>query len=255
LTLLAMMMLIIGLADPHIALTQKKKGANIVLAIDTSGSMQAEDYSPNRLESAKKSAETLIDSLNPEDAIGVVTFSDGVTTAAYMSPLKEKTKEKMKAIQPKGGMTAIGDGLGLAIDMASAIPNKKKVVILLSDGVNNAGVITPDEAIAFAKSQDISVYTIGVGSEQPVLLGYDWYGSPQYAELDEATLKKIAEQTGGEYYKAVSSETLERIYATMPEKIKREEEDTSIKDWFIMAALLAIMAEVYMRYGRYRIFP
>ena len=255
LTLLSIAMLFIGLADPHIALTQKKKGVNVVLAIDTSGSMGAQDYEPNRLESAKKSARTLVESLNPEDAVGIVVFSDGAATTAYISQLRERTKEKLAAVELKGGRTAIGDGLGLAIDMVTSIPNKKKVVILLSDGVNNAGVITPEEAIEFAKSESIMVYTIGVGSEEQMILGYDWFGNPQYAELDEGTLKKIAQKTGGEYYKAVNSETLEEIYAKLPEKIKREKENTSIKNWFIMAALLLIGTEMYLRYGRYRIFP
>ena len=244
---------IIGFADPHIPLEQTKEGVNVVLVIDVSGSMQAEDYPPNRLESAKRSAEILLDSLQPKDNAGIVTFETGSTTAAYLSPYKDKVIEKLRDISPRDGKTAIGDGLSLGIDMATSVPNKQKVVILLSDGVSNAGVITPREAIAFAKSNDIQVYTIGLGSENKVILGYDFFGRAQYAELDETTLKAIAENTGGKYFKSIDSKTLENIYKNISKDIKREQEDTSIKDWFFMASLGLFLVQIYMRYGKGRI--
>jgi len=246
-------LMIIGFADPHIPLEQTKEGVNVVLVIDVSGSMQAEDYPPNRLESAKSSAETLLDSLQPKDNAGIVTFETGASTAAYLSPYKDKVIEKLRAISPRDGKTAIGDGLSLGIDMATSVPNKQKVVILLSDGVSNAGVITPGEAIAFAKSNDIQVYTIGLGSENRVILGYDFFGRAQYAELDETTLKAIAENTGGKYFKSIDSETLENIYKNISKDIKREQEDTSIKDWFFTTSLGLFLVQIYMRYGRGRV--
>lgn len=246
-------LMIIGFADPHIPLEQTKEGVNVVLVIDVSGSMQAEDYPPNRLESAKSSAEILLQSLQPKDNAGIVTFETGATTAAYLSPYKDKVIEKLRDILPREGKTAIGDGLSLGIDMATSVPNKQKVVILLSDGVNNAGVISPMEAIAFAKSNDIQVYTIGLGSEKKVVLGYDFFGRAQYAELDEATLKAIAENTGGKYFKSIDSQTLENIYKNISKDIKREKEDTSIKDWFFAASLGLFFAQIYMRYGKGRI--
>ena len=246
-------LMIIGFADPHIPLEQTKEGVNVVLVIDDSGSMQAEDYPPNRLESAKKSAEILLNSLQPKDNAGIVTFETGATTAAYLSPYKDKVIEKLRDILPRDGKTAIGDGLSLGIDMATSVPNKQKVVILLSDGVNNAGVITPSEAIAFAKSNNIQVYTIGLGSENKVVLGYDFFGRAQYAELDETTLKAIAENTGGKYFKSIDSNTLENIYKNISQDIKREQEDTSIKDWFFAASLGLFFAQIYMRYGKGRI--
>lgn len=151
------------------------------------------------------------------------------------------------------GQTAIGDGLALAIDMAQSIPNRKNVVILLSDGVNNAGVITPDEAVTFAKDAKIQVFTVGLGSTQPTVLGYDWMGNPQYAELDEATLRSIAEKTGGKFFKSVDDKTLTEIYGGLNQEIKREKEETSIKDLFLCAALLLLLLELYLRYGRGRI--
>ncbi len=246
-------LMILGFADPHIPLEQTKEGVNVVLVLDVSGSMQAEDYPPNRLESAKKSAEILLNSLQPKDNAGIVTFETGATTAAYLSPYKDKVIDKLRDIMPREGKTAIGDGLSLGIDMATSVPNKQKVVILLSDGVNNAGVITPGEAVAFAKSNDIQVYTIGLGSENKVVLGYDFFGRAQYAELDEATLNAIAENTGGKYFKSIDFATLENIYKNISQDIKREQEDTSIKDWFFAASLGLFFIQIYMRYGKGRI--
>ncbi len=255
LSITALCLLLIALADPHIPLKHTKKGVNVVLAIDVSGSMQATDYKPNRLEAAKAAASTLIKELNPKDNVGIVVFENGATTACYLTPFKKKALEKLKAIKSKQGATAIGDGLSLAIDMATSIPNKKKVVILLSDGVNNAGVISPDEAIQFAKDNRIQVFTIGLGSEKPVVLGYDWFGRPQYAKLDEAELKKIAHETGGEYYKSVNEKTLKNIYKNLNKKIKREKENTSIRDWFLIALLIVLITEFYLRYGPGRVIP
>lgn len=245
--------IIIGLANPHVPLEQTKEGVNVVLVLDISGSMLATDYQPTRIEAAKNAAETLIESLKEKDHAGIVIFESGATTAAYLSPYKETVLEKLRSINAKEGKTAIGDGLALGIDMASSIPNKKKVVILLSDGVNNAGVISPDEAIQFAITNNIQVNTIGMGSEGKVKLGEDWWGNPIYAELDEETLMKIAQQTGGSYFKSVDTSTLEKIYENISEKIEREQEETNIKDWFFFAALVLLLAQFYLRYGKGRI--
>lgn len=253
LLLLALALMVIGFANPHIPLEQTKEGVNVVLVMDVSGSMQADDYKPTRLEASKKSAEILLRSLNPKDHAGIVIFESGATTAAYLSPFKEKVIEKLRSIAPKEGATAIGDGLSLGIDMAISIPNKKKVVILLSDGVNNAGVISPSEAVAFARLNSIQVYTIGLGSEEPVVLGYDWFGRAQYAELDEATLKAIAEQTGGKYFKSVDDNTLDEIYKDISQDIKREKEETNIKDWLFLASALVLLCYMYLRYGARRV--
>lgn len=251
--LVAIALLVIGLADPHIPLEQTKDGVNVVLVIDDSGSMQADDYQPSRIEAAKSAADTLLSSLDSKDYAGVVLFESGATTAAYLSPDKDRVREKLAAVAPKSGQTAIGDGLALAIDMAKSIPNRKSVVILLSDGVNNAGVISPDEAITFAKTSSIQVYTVGLGSSQPVVLGYDWLGNPQYAQLDEATLRSIAEKTGGKYFKSVDRQTLTEIYGSLNQQITRETEETSIKDLFIAGALVLLCIELWLRYGRGRI--
>ncbi|UUX92170.1 vWA domain-containing protein [Methanoplanus endosymbiosus] len=243
----------IGLADPHIPLEQTKEGVSVVLVMDNSGSMQATDYSPNRLEASKNAAEKLINNLDPKDYAGIVVFESGASTASYLTPDKDKVTDNLHDIMAKDGATAIGDGLALGINMADSIPNRKKVVILLSDGVNNAGVISPQEAEAYAKESNIQVFTIGMGSNQPVVLGYDWFGNPQYAELDEATLQEIADSTGGKYFKSVDDRTLSDIYSSLNSEIKREKEDTGIAFVFYIASMILLLGEVYMRYGRGRI--
>ena len=253
--ILLVILLITALADPHIPLAQTKEGVNVVIVMDVSGSMAATDYQPSRLDAAKQSAKSLVDGLNIKDNAGVVIFSSGATTSAYLSPYKEKVLEKLMSIKQTDGETALGDGLALAVDMAASIPNKKKVIILMSDGVSNAGVISPDEAVNFAKMNGIQVYTVGIGSKEKVILGYDWVGRPQYAELDEATLQKIATETQGQYFKSVDRSTLSHIYSELPKKIEREQEDTSIKNWAILAAIGVLLAELYLRFGRYRILP
>lgn len=253
LLLITISLIILGLADPRIPLKTTKEGVNVVLAIDDSGSMSATDYQPTRLEAAKNAAKILIESLKPKDNVGIVVFESGATTASYLTPFKERAIQKLMDIKQRKGSTAIGDGLSLAIDMATSIPNKRKVVILLSDGVNNAGVVSVDEAINFAKSEKIQVYTVGMGSEKPVALGYDFFGNPVYAQLDENTLTRIADETGGKYYKSVNRDTLNEIYGNIGKNIKREWEDTSIKDWFFAAALVVLLANIYIIYGKYRI--
>ena len=246
-------LMIIGFADPHIPLEQSKEGVNVVFVIDNSGSMLATDYTPNRLEAAKSSAAILLDSLNEKDHAGIVIFENGATTAAYLSPFKERVRESLFAISSKTGQTALGDGLGLGVDMATSIPNKKKIVILLSDGVNNAGVISPNEAIEFAKANVIQVYTIGLGSETPTMIGRDAFGRPAYAELDENTLKAIAKQTGGTYFKSIDKGTLDEIYETIGKDIEREKEEVYIKEWFFASALALLLAQIYLRYGKGKI--
>ena len=245
--------LFLAMADPHIPLKQTKEGVNVVLALDISGSMQANDYTPTRLEAAKSAAKTLVESLDNKDYVGIITFSNGASTVSYLTPDKEKAAKRIEGISQNTGATAIGDGLSLAIDMVSSIPNKKKFVVLLSDGVSNSGVIAPLEAATFAKSSDVIVFTVGMGSEQPVVLGYDMWGRAQYAELDEATLKQIAAITSGIYFKSVDQGTLQNIYEKLPEKIEREKEPTSIKDWMIMFAILLIVSRFYLKEWKWRV--
>ena len=251
--MLVLVSLVFALSDPQMELMHKGEGVNVVLALDVSGSMSATDYVPTRMDASKESARIFVESLEPQDRAGIVVFSDGATTQSYLTPSRERTVANLDAILVRQGRTAIGDGLSLAVDMVTSVPSRKKVVILLSDGVNNAGVISPDEAVGFAKEQDIQVYTVGMGSDEQVILGYDWYGRPQYAEFDEATLKKIAAETGGDYFRSVDGKTLREIYKTLSEKIDRKKEPTSTAVWFMMLAFVLVGLDLYLRQVKYRV--
>jgi Ca-activated chloride channel family protein len=253
--LVALGCLFIALAGPHIPMGTEREGTNVVLVIDDSGSMQATDYRPTRLEAAKFAASTLIRQLSEQDRVGVVVFESGATTAAYLSPDKEHVMQRLAAIGPKTGQTALGDGLTLAVEMVDSIPNAKKVVILLSDGVSNAGVVKPLTAASFAKEREIPVYTVGLGSNGPVVIGTDPFGNPEYADLDEGTLRAIADETGGRYFTSVDETTLSGIYRNLSGEIVSAPEETGIGYLFILASVVLIVAEFLLRYGRGRILP
>ncbi len=252
LILLSIFSLFIALANPMMRLSADKEGVNIVLVIDSSGSMQAKDFDPNRMESAKSSAIDFVNQLNGKDNIGVVSFSDSTRIVSFLSNDGDKVISKIKSIKAGGG-TAIGDGLAMGVDMVSSIPNKKKLVILLSDGEQTTGQISIDDAILYAKSEGVTVYTIGVGSNKNVVLGYDWFGRPQYAKLDEKSLKKIAESTNGEYFRATDSLSLKEIYNKLPEKIKNEKELQSIKNWFIELSIILLLSSFIIKFWNKRI--
>jgi len=182
LMLLAATLIILGLADPHIPLKELKEGVNVVIVIDDSGSMAATDYTPTRLEAAKSAAEILIRSLNEKDNVGIVIFESGATTAAYLTPYKEKAIERLHAIEQKRGQNSHRRRPVARSRHGIIHTQQKRVIVLLSDGVNNAGVISPDEAIRYAKTNNIQVHTVAMGSDKQVVLGYDFFGNPQYAE-------------------------------------------------------------------------
>ncbi|MBA4453489.1 MAG: VWA domain-containing protein, partial [Nitrosopumilaceae archaeon] len=215
---------IIGLANPQIPTLSVENGINLSIVLDGSESMAATDYEPTRLDAAKNAISNLILKMGSQHNVGVVLFESGATTVSYLTPDKDKSINALSSIEQGLGATAIGDGLALGIDMASSIPDKKGVVILLSDGVHNSGFVTPEEAIEYAKNNNVQIHTIGLGSVEPVFLRDDIYGEPQYAELDEGTLVTIAQQTSGSYYKSLDEQTLNEIFVNLSSNLDYEME-------------------------------
>ena len=244
---------IVGLANPQIPTLSVEKGINLSIVLDGSESMAASDYTPTRLDAAKQAISQLVTKIGSQNNVGIVLFESGATTISYLTPDKEKTIDAVFSIQQSQGATAIGDGLSLGIDMASSIPDKKGVIILLSDGVHNSGIITPQEAVEYAKNNRIQIHTIGLGSIEPVFLRDDIYGEPQYAELDENTLIEIANETQGSYFKSLDEQTLNEIFVTLSSNLEYEMEYSTIRDWFIAAAIGLLLIDAYIIYGRYRI--
>jgi Ca-activated chloride channel family protein len=229
------------------------KANNLSIVLDGSESMAATDYEPTRLEAAKKSIISIVSNMNSQNNVGVVLFETGASTISYLTPSKEKTINSISSINQGQGATAIGDGLVLGIDMVSSIPDKKRIIILLSDGIHNSGFVTPEEATTYAKNNNVRIHTVGIGSNAPVFLRDDIYGNPQFAELDEKTLEYISKETGGNYFKSLNSETLDNILSTISSDIEYEMEYSTLRHWFIGVSIMLLMLEIYIIYGKYRI--
>ena len=253
LVLIVLAMIIIALANPQIITTGVQKGVNLGIVLDGSESMAASDYEPTRLEAAKNAVKSLVTKISEKNNVGVILFETGAGTISYLTPVKEKTLNSISSIQQGTGATAIGDGLSLGIDMVSSILDKKRVIILLSDGIQNSGLVSPEQAIQYAITNNVQIHTIGIGSEKPIYLREDIYGEPQYAELDEITLRNISDSTGGSYFKSLDEKVLNEILLDLSSNIEYEQKLSTIRDGFIGAAIVFLLLDFYIIYGRYRI--
>ena len=220
--LLTVSLLILVLARPQSSSSWKDiktEGIDIVLAIDVSYSMLAKDFKPNRLEAAKEVAKEFIDS-RPNDRIGLVIFGGEAFTQCPLTTDHTVIKNLFTDIDAGsvGQGTAIGLGLADAVSRVKESKAKSKVVILLSDGVNNVGEIAPLTAGDIAKTFGVRVYTIGVGTKGKALTPVSIFpnGQMEYeyvdVDLDENTMTKIAEETGGKYFRATDNESLRTVY-------------------------------------------
>jgi Ca-activated chloride channel homolog len=266
LRLLTLGFLIVALARPQIKNTQQQvsgDGLDIILCIDVSGSMTSEDFSPNRMEAAKKQAISFVYH-RPTDRIGVVIFSMESFTMCPLTTDHGAVIAQINAIRPgllQDG-TAIGSGLATSVERLKSSPSKSKIVILLTDGVNNGGLIDPITAKEIAKAMGIRVYTIGIGTEgYAPMPGADGQQSQEKEGIDEALLKDIATSTGGQYYRATDNAGLEGIYKNIDTLEKSRVEVTSYERtveeylYFALAALVLLALEMLLRYTILRKFP
>lgn len=266
LRVLALSAIIIALARPqssNVTENIDSEGIDIVLSVDVSGSMLAEDLKPNRIEAAKKVALEFVDR-RPTDRVGLVVFSGESFTQCPITIDHEVLKEQLSNI--KSGIlvdgTAIGDGLATAVDRIRRSNGKSKVVILLTDGVNNVGKVGPELALEVAKAYKVRVYTIGIGTRgmapYPVQTPFGMQKQMQEVQIDEVLLKKMAAETGGKYYRATDNASLKSIYAEIDKLEKTKVEISSYKHYaelFFPLALLAIILlflEVLLRYTAFR---
>ena len=219
---LALAALVLAAAGPRIGgdtVEVKQEGIAIVITIDISSSMLAEDFAPsNRLEVAKRQAVGFIRG-RTADRIGLVAFAGEALTQVPVTldyPVIEQAVMDLKIGSLEDG-TAIGSGLATAVNRLRRAPDKSKVILLLTDGENNKGLIDPRTAAATAAAFDIKVYTIGVGTigEAPIPTGRG-LGGFRYellpVRIDEPLLQEIAQKTGGRYFRAKDSEALSRIF-------------------------------------------
>ena len=239
------------------------EGIDIMLAMDVSTSMLAEDLKPNRIEAAKDVATEFI-SGRPNDNIGLTIFAGEAFTQSLLRLLQDtRTDIAARGLIDDG--TAVGMGLANAVSRLKDSKSKSKVVILLTDGSNNMGDISPMTAAEIAKSFGIRVYTIGVGTNKvapypmPVAGGVQYVNIP--VEIDTQTLRDIAQTTDGNFYRATNNAELKKIYRDID---KLEKTKFNVKHFakryeayqvFALAALLVLMMEVLLRITWFRRIP
>ena len=269
LRLLAITCIILALARPQ-AKNQVQQvegeGVDIVLCIDVSGSMTAQDFTPNRMEAAKKVAASFVEK-RLTDRIGIVIFSGESFTQCPITTDKAVLRSAIESI--RNGLledgTAIGDGLSTSTDRLRTSKSKSKVVILLTDGENNGGLIGPTNAKEIAKAFGIRVYTIGVGTDGyapfPIKTDLGVIIQQQKVTIDEKLLKEIAGETGGKYFRAKDNTGLENIYKEIDGLEKSKVEISTLTRYtekffpLVIAALVFLFLEVLLRFTLLRKFP
>ena len=268
---LAFVALVVALARPQETLKEEEitaEGIDIVLVMDLSSSMLAQDFKPDRLEVSKRVAAEFVDK-REFDRIGLAVFAGEAFTQCPLTTDHRVVKEFLASL--KCGIledgTAIGMGLATAVNRLKDSEAESKVVILLTDGVNNAGYVKPITAAEIAREFEVKVYTIGVGSTGDALKPVSRRSDGRYifglarVEIDENLLKQIADMTGGKYFRATSAEGLEQIYAEIDQLEKTEIEVTSIKRYseefrrFAFLGLLFLGLEILLRYTLLRTIP
>jgi Ca-activated chloride channel family protein len=238
-----------------------KNGIDIILAIDVSMSMMAMDFEPNRLEAAKKVAKEFVDGRRG-DRIGLVVYAGEAYTACPATldySILKKQIDQINGEEIEGG-TAIGTGLGTAVTRLRSDSIPSKVIILLTDGSNNAGEIDPLTAAELARAKNVRVYTIGVGSNgdapTPVITPFGVRYENMPVEIDEMTLMKIAEIANGQYFRATDEKSLKEIYKEIEKLEKRKMLDRQYKseppatpaaflNWAFLLAILSWAANRY----------
>ena len=268
---IAFLCLVVALARPQRLLTIENieaNGIDIMLALDLSSSMLAQDFDPDRLIVAKRVAADFVDK-REFDRIGLIVFSGEAFTQCPLTTDHKVVQDFLANLQ--SGLlqdgTAIGMGLATAANRLKDSPAKSKTIILMTDGVNNSGYFKPEDAMALAKTLGIKVYTIGIGSTGQAMSPVGRKADGQYVfglvpvEIDEALLQNIAATTGGKYFRATNNRELEQIYAEIDLLEKSKIDVTSVKRRseafgnLVLAALCLIILEILLRYTIFRTIP
>lgn len=272
LRLLALSAMIVALARPQSTdvtnKTRTTSGIDIVMAIDVSGSMLAKDLKPNRMEALKRVASEFVKE-RPNDRIGLVVYAAESYTKTPVTSDKAVVLEALKGVKYDNVLqdgTGIGVGLATAVNRLKDSKAKSKVVILLTDGVNNAGFIDPRMASEIAKEYGIKVYTIGIGTNGMAEFPYAIAPNGQFlfrmmqVEIDEKLMKEIAATTDGKYFRATSNKSLENIYNEINKLEKTEIEEMRYFNYdekyrpLVFLALGLLVLEILLRKTIFRSF-
>ena len=235
-----------------------QQGIDIAMILDVSGSMQSVDFKPNRLEIARKTIDDFI-SERTNDRIALVIFAGEAYTRMPLTLDHNVVRESLASVTTESvnqDGTAIGMAISVGLNRLKKSNAESKIMILATDGDNNAGAIDPVTASNLAQDMGIRIYTIGIGSDKMILPQQSFFGQTQYTQyeggFDEDLLKRIAETTGGQYYRAMDAKALEQIFDTINELEKTEFEDDNYKQYnelafpIIMAALAFLMAGIIL---------
>lgn len=247
--------------------TTHTEGIDIVLSLDVSPSMLARDFSPNRLEAAKNVANSFV-STRENDNIGVVLFAEESFTGVPMTMDREVLSNYINSIQMNmlGNATAIGDGIATSVNRLKNSSTKSKVIILLTDGSNNSGIVAPLTAAELAKKYGIKIYTIGIGTNgMAPYPQQNYFGQieyvPQEVVIDEGTLKEIAALTGGKYFRATGNNVLQEVFEQIDQLEKTEMDvrnfshtEDNYMIWAVIA-LAALALEIILRNTILRTLP
>ncbi len=228
--LLGLVALLVSLARPQAVIAVPRDQAAVLLVLDVSGSMTAGDLRPNRLAAAKQAARAFVDALPDSAEVGVVSFSSSAGVTMPLTRDADAARRAIDGLSAEGG-TAIGDGLELALAQLAQRPADERgerapaLVVLLSDGQQTTGRTLPEQAATRARQEGVTVHTVGIGERgaAPRVLG-----GRLAVGLDEATLQRIAETTGGQYFYAAEASQLERIYADLGSRVSWVEERTEV---------------------------
>ena len=259
--MLAIVFMVIALARPQSASRGQEvttEGISIVLALDISGSMLAEDFKPNRIEAAKNVALDFIDQ-RPNDLIGLVIFSGESFTQCPLTSDHAVLKNLMQNI--KSGMlvdgTSLGEGLATAVNRLKDAKTKSKVIILLTDGVNNGGSIAPQTAGEIAKTFGIRVYTVGIGTNgmapYPFRTPYGIQYQNMEVKIDEDVMKQISNETDAKYFRATGNNKLKNAYREIDKLEKTKIEVTEFRRHseeylnYAIAACCFLLLELLLR--------
>lgn len=271
--ILALSSLIIAMARPRTvdisSQTKSTKGIDIVMAIDVSGSMLARDLKPNRMEALKKVATNFVEG-RPNDRIGIVLYAAEAYTKTPVTSDKAIVEDAIQNIEYSQVLqdgTGIGMGLTTAVNRLKDSKAKSKVIILMTDGVNNAGFIEPETASKIAKEYGIKVYTIGIGTNGMAEFPYAYAPNGKGflfkmmpVEIDVKLLQTIAQNTGGKYFRATSNSKLEEIYKEINKLETTEIQELKFYDYdekfrpFVWLAGVLVLIEFGMRNTIFRGF-
>lgn len=255
--LTSLILLVIAMARPQLPAVSSpvfKQGIDIAIALDVSGSMQSVDFEPNRLEVARKTIQDFVEQ-RPNDRISLIVFAGTAYTRVPLTLDHNVVKESLQNISFESvneDGTAIGMAISVGINRLKKSDSPSKVIILVTDGSNNAGSINPETATELAKEQGIKIYTIGVGSDE-TSIPYKIFGHTAYHKIDgdlnEELLNNIAETTNGKYYRAKDPGALSKVFEDINQLEKTEFEKDDFKQYIELAFFLIVIALILLVIG------